>query len=214
MAISSNDLTNILFFSFIVDKYKYSTYNTQHRVNGGGVRIMTQLIVLGMLEIRPMSGYDIQVTLQEINAEMWSGILVGSIYHALKKLNKDEYVEIASIEQTGLRQKATYKITEKGSLLLRELIIDVLSKTSVNFPTNFYSAISFIDKVPEEKARKALLNQQMLLQEELNTLDKGIKEKKEAFGDTLPPIIASSLKNMYGIIKLQKEYIDELLEII
>lgn len=175
---------------------------------------MTQLIVLGMLEIHPMSGYDIQVKLQEVNAEMWSGVLVGSIYHALKKLNKDGYVEIASIEQTGHRQKATYKITEKGSLLLKELVIESLSKTSVNFPTNLYSAVSFIDKVPTKEAREALLNHQKLLQEELDSLDTGLKEKKEALGETLPPIIANSFKNMYSIIKAQKEYIDELLEII
>ena len=31
---------------------------------------MTQLIVLGMIQMKPMSGYDIQVSLQELNAEM------------------------------------------------------------------------------------------------------------------------------------------------
>ncbi|WP_310604552.1 PadR family transcriptional regulator [Anaerosporobacter sp.] len=175
---------------------------------------MTQLIVLGMLEIQPMSGYDIQTTLQELNAEMWSGVLVGSIYHALKKLEKDGYIEIDSIEQTGLRQKATYKIAEKGKSFLKELILDSLTKPSSNFPTTLYSAITFIDKVPKEEARTALLKQRDFLQNQLDELDKGLKEKNEALGNHLPPIVASSFKNMFGITRLQKEYIEELLEII
>ena len=65
---------------------------------------MTQLIVLGMIQMKPMSGYDIQVSLQELNAEMWSGVQVGSIYHALKRLEKDGYIKIDSISKTGFRQ--------------------------------------------------------------------------------------------------------------
>ncbi|WP_249529548.1 PadR family transcriptional regulator [Paenibacillus brevis] len=46
---------------------------------------MTRLLVLGMLDMKPMSGYDIQQMLQTTDAERWSGVLIGSIYHALKK---------------------------------------------------------------------------------------------------------------------------------
>lgn len=175
---------------------------------------MTQLIVLGMLAMRPMSGYDIQITLKELDAELWSGVLVGSIYHALKKLEKDGYAEVESIEQTGLRQKATYRITEQGGLYLKELILESLSKSLASFPTALYSAVTFIDKVSEEDAKAALLKQKDLLDKQLKLLEKGQKEKQAAIGGNLPPIISISFKNMYGIVKLQKEYIEELLEII
>ena len=58
---------------------------------------MTQLFVLGALQMRPMSGYDIQLMLQQSEAERWSGVQVGSIYHALKKLEKNQYIEIDKI---------------------------------------------------------------------------------------------------------------------
>lgn len=52
---------------------------------------MTKLLVLGLLEEHPMSGYDIQQKISMADAERWGGVLVGSIYHALKKLkNKQE----------------------------------------------------------------------------------------------------------------------------
>lgn len=172
---------------------------------------MTQLIVLGMLEMRPMSGYDIQTTLQMLDAERWSGVLVGSIYHALKKLEKDGYVEIASIEMTGHRQKATYRITGQGSEYLKKLIEESLGKVSAVFPTSLYSALTFIDHIPREKAKAALLLQKSLLEKELASLDAGLNQKKEAIGTELPPIVAGSFHNMYRIVRLQKEYVEELL---
>jgi DNA-binding PadR family transcriptional regulator len=172
---------------------------------------LTQLIVLGMLEMRPMSGYDIQMTLQQLDVEKWSGVLVGSIYHALKKLETDGYLEIDSIEQTGLRQKAIYKITDKGSLYLKELIFESLKKSSAAFPTTFYSAITFMDNIPKEQARTALKEQKELLEKEMEALEKGLLEKEEALNGNMPPIVKSSFKNMFGIVKLQKEYVEELL---
>ena len=47
---------------------------------------MTKLLVLGLLDGGPMSGYDLQQKLGGADAERWGGVLPGSIYHALKKL--------------------------------------------------------------------------------------------------------------------------------
>lgn len=175
---------------------------------------MTQLIVLGMIEMQPMSGYDIQVSLQEINAEMWSGVLVGSIYHALKKLNSDGYIEIESISKTGLRQKATYRITEKGSSYLKELIVESLTKSSANFPTDFYSAVTFINNIPKEESQIALKKQLEKLKSELEALDKGLDEKNKAYDNNLPLITTCTFRNMYEIIRLQIGYVEELLSLI
>ena len=35
-----------------------------------------------------MSGYDIKQMLQTMDAKRWGGVLIGSIYYALKKLEK------------------------------------------------------------------------------------------------------------------------------
>lgn len=175
---------------------------------------MTQLIVLGMLQMKPMSGYDIQVSLQEVNAEIWSGVQVGSIYHALKTLEKDEYIEIDSISNTGFRQKATYRITEKGNAYLKELIVDGLIKSSAEFPTGLYSAVTFIDNISKTEIQTALENQLQKLKGELNILDKGLSEKNKAFNYNLPKITALTFRNMFEIIQLQIKYIEELLSLV
>ncbi len=49
---------------------------------------MTRLMVLGMLRTKPMSGYEMQQLMQVSEVDKWAGILPGSIYHALKKMDK------------------------------------------------------------------------------------------------------------------------------
>lgn len=187
-------------------------YNTQYRVYEEEC-YMTQLIVLGMIQMKPMSGYDIQVSLQELNAEMWSGVQVGSIYHALKRLEKDGYIKIDSISKTGFRQKATYRITEKGSAYLKELIVDELTKSSAKFPTDFYSAVTFIDNISKAETQTALKNQLEELKGEFNKLNEGLAEKK-SFNSNLPLITVITFKNMFEIIQLQIKYVEELLSLV
>lgn len=175
---------------------------------------MTQLIVLGMLQMKPMSGYDIQVSLQELNAEMWSGVQVGSIYHALKKLEKDEYIKIDSISKTGFRQKATYRITKKGNTYLNKLIADELTKSSAKFPTGLYSAVSFIDNISKIEIQTALRKQLVELNGEFNNLLEGLNEKNKAFDCNLPLITEITFRNMFEIIQLQIKYVEELLSLI
>ena len=87
---------------------------------------MTKLLVLGLLDGGPMSGYDLQQKLGGADAERWGGVLPGSIYHALKKLEGEGCIALAGVEQTGHRQKAVYRITEAGRSHLHTLIADAL----------------------------------------------------------------------------------------
>lgn len=59
---------------------------------------MTRVLVLGLLDVKPMSGYDIQQLLRISDAERWGGVLIGSIYHALKKMEKEGLVVVESLD--------------------------------------------------------------------------------------------------------------------
>lgn len=178
-----------------------------------GVSIMTQLLVLGMLDIRPMSGYDIQMMLQENDVERWSGVLVGSIYHALKKLEKDKYIEIERMEQTGLRQKAIYKITDKGQSYLQDLIFKAIKTSSIPYPTALYSGLSFIDKLPTEKSREALEQQLQKLVNELESLEIGLEVKEKYLDGELPAMIQLVSNNMIKIVKQQITLVEDILKL-
>ncbi|MBA4699070.1 MAG: PadR family transcriptional regulator [Ruminococcus sp.] len=173
---------------------------------------MTQIFVLGLLDMRPMSGYDIQTILQESNVEQWGNVLVGSIYHALKKMEREEYIEITDIEQTGHRQKAIYQITEKGKEYLHKLIIQSLSGLPKLYPTTLYAGLSFLDKCSKAEAHQALEQQIKALEEEKAELEKGLKQKKAALGDNLTPLIKLNFDNMFANIQNQIDFAKQIIE--
>lgn len=168
---------------------------------------MTRLLVLCMLDAKPMSGYDIQRALQMTDAERWGGVLIGSIYHALKKLEKDGYIAIDKVEQTGHRQKFTYRITEEGKGHLKDLIREALTSSSVPYPSSLYAGISFYDKLPAAEARQALEEQQVLLEKEYQSVQEGWKEKEAALDGDIPPMVQMVFDNMFAIISQQQDFV-------
>ena len=83
----------------------------------------TPLIILGLLNHEPMTGYEIRQRVEQTIKFFWD-IGYGQIYPELKKLHKEEAV-IFSMEtnSTGARKKR-YCITDKGKLRLQEWLAE------------------------------------------------------------------------------------------
>lgn len=172
---------------------------------------MTQLLVLGLLEKGSMSGYDIKNMLEMSGAESWGGVLTGSIYHALNKLEKDGYIEVSSIENVGHRQKAIYQITEAGEKYLSTLIYKALQTSSVSYPTLLYSGLNFLEFLPREQCVRALEEQKEQLEQQYQALRAGQEQKEEALEGQLPEISRLVFENMYAVIEQQLTFVKRLL---
>lgn len=175
---------------------------------------MTRLLVLGLLDVQPMSGYDIQQMFKLTDAERWGGVLVGSIYHALKKMEAEGLVEVSSIEQTGHRQKAVYRITEQGRLALKQLARDALKASSVAYPSTLYAGLSNVHQLPKEEALAALEQQAAQLEQEYRSLEQGLHEKTAALGGELPPMTRLIFDNMFAIIRQQQDMISNVIQLV
>jgi DNA-binding PadR family transcriptional regulator len=161
-----------------------------------------------------MSGYDIQQALQMTDAERWGGVLIGSIYHALKKMEQEGYVEIISIEQTGHRQKAVYSITGNGRTYLKTLIEDSLKASSVLYPSTLYSGLSFYEKLSVNECRKAFEEQRIALKDEYDAVKSGFEAKDVAMQHKVPPMVLLMMDNMFSIIKQQQDFVDRALALL
>ena len=80
-------------------------------------RQSSEYAILGMLSLRPMSGYDIRKTVHESIRYFWSESY-GQIYPALKRLESQKLVERARGAQKGRAGRQVYALTPAG---LREL---------------------------------------------------------------------------------------------
>ena len=172
---------------------------------------MTQLFVLGLLNIKAMSGYDIQQKLLEWNVSIWGEVLVGSIYHALKKLEQNDYIHISSIENTGHRQRAIYEITEKGREYLLKLVSESISASSVVYPKTLYSGLAFIDTLTKEDLCSSLKLQQKVLENEYIKTEKALLEKRKAIDGDLSSILELVFDDTLSIIRFRQNFIDKLL---
>lgn len=170
---------------------------------------MTRLMVLGLLKTKPMSGYEIQQLLVKSQSDSWAGILPGSIYHALKKMEKEQLVAIDSIEQTGNRSKAIYKITEQGEIEFSKLLVESLQVSSVQLPSNLYTGLSFIQHLSSEAIIHSLKTQQILLEDQLAHQKSGVEEKRKHM--TVDDVTEMLLQNVFHHYELQLDLINRLI---
>jgi DNA-binding PadR family transcriptional regulator len=86
----------------------------------------TRLLVLGVVRIfQPVHGYDVRRELLSWRVDEWGNVNPGSIYHALKTLERDAFLRVAEVAGGGGRPARTaYELTEDGETefftLLRE----------------------------------------------------------------------------------------------
>ncbi len=69
--------------------------------------------ILGMIGLRPCSGYDLKVEFEKGGAALLSALSFGSIYPHLKRLEQDGLIE-AKEEGSDGRHKKVYDLTARG----------------------------------------------------------------------------------------------------
>lgn len=79
--------------------------------------------ILGYLSMKPLTGYDIKKLFNYSAAYFWPADQA-QIYRGLKKLVKDGAVELLQQEQGRTVERKVYSITEKGSQILHDWIVN------------------------------------------------------------------------------------------
>jgi DNA-binding PadR family transcriptional regulator len=78
-----------------------------------GTVMNIQHVILGFLAEKPMSGYDIK-QMMENSVSYFFDASFGAIYPALKRMEKEGYIEKEIIQQEGKPNKNLFVITESG----------------------------------------------------------------------------------------------------
>ena len=157
--------------------------------------MLTRLMVLGCLMQWPMSGYQIQLILQVSQTEQWAGILPGSVYHALKKLEKEGMVVLKGTEKTGNRLKSIYEITPTGKEEFSNLLKEAWQNPCLHFPSGIYGAVSFLDDT-QLKEVLPLIDQQIgILKNELEEWNAGETAKAKFYNAELPDYMKAIFEN-------------------
>jgi DNA-binding PadR family transcriptional regulator len=82
---------------------------------------MLELAILGLLKERSMHGYQLKKRLAETLGSFWQ-VSYGSLYPALRRLQREGAVEMIFPKEDVGRRKNVYRITEQGEALFRDLL--------------------------------------------------------------------------------------------
>lgn len=84
----------------------------------------TRLLVLGAIRIlQPVHGYEIRRELLSWQADEWANIAPGSIYGALKTMERNGWIEPVETSQEGTRPaRTTYQVTDDGEKEFHSLL--------------------------------------------------------------------------------------------
>ena len=74
---------------------------------------MLDLAILGLLKERPMHGYELKKRLSYMLGHFWT-VSYGSLYPALKRLERAGDIERAYSVKEKTRQRNVYRITRAG----------------------------------------------------------------------------------------------------
>ena len=115
-----------------------------------------RLLVLGLLNYAPMHGYELRKVIEQNGMDAWSGVLPGSIYHALHQMTKEGLVQLRNTEQSGNRMRAIYAVTQSGQVELVRLLRETWQSPARSLPVELYTALALLDDLPRGEITAAL----------------------------------------------------------
>jgi DNA-binding PadR family transcriptional regulator len=114
-----------------------------------------QMFILGSLTQGEANGYQLVARAKKWGVDTWAGFKTGSIYNALRTLQKRGLVKRLGTEQRGGYAPATvFGITEEGRSRLVELLHEAAAEFSAVDPFDLVTA--FFGVVPVEERRELI----------------------------------------------------------
>lgn len=93
-------------------------------------RRKTYYAILGLLSLKPMSGYDMKKYVDESIGHFWQENY-GYIYPTLSKLQKEKMVSCKTIRQQGKPNRRLYSLTSRGKSELRKWLKEPVDQIPV-----------------------------------------------------------------------------------
>jgi DNA-binding PadR family transcriptional regulator len=136
---------------------------------------MLELAVLGLLKERTMHGYQLKKRLSETLGGFWQ-VSYGSLYPALKRLQREGAVEMVFSKEEVGRRKNVYRVTPKGEELFRSLLEETGAEASED---KFQVRLAFFRYLRPETRIGVLERRRAYLQARLAQLERSFSDYRE-----------------------------------
>ncbi|MFD2444898.1 PadR family transcriptional regulator [Bacillus sp. CGMCC 1.16607] len=137
-----------------------------------------QDVILGFLCEKPMTGYEIKQQMEN-SVGFFLDASFGGIYPALRKLEKEGFVDKQIIPQEGKPNKNLFVITESGKEVFQDYLNSPLNPTTIKsdiltrlFFAQFTSKENIIDWLKDERDRNEMKLKQYEMIDQQHELEK------------------------------------------
>src|SRR6266511_2004874 len=166
---------------------------------------MLELAILGLLKERAMHGYQLKKRLSDTLGSFWQ-VSYGSLYPALRRLQREAAVEmIFPREQVG-RRKNVYRITEKGEALFAELLERAGQEATED--SGFSVRFAFFKYLKPETRIRLLERRRAYLEGRGSTLKDSLRTLKE----TIDSYTLSLMNHELAATETDIRWLDELIQ--
>lgn len=140
---------------------------------------MVQLFILFFFSIKPTHGYEIQRFISLNRMSEWNNIKSGSIYYAIKKLEKDGYIRMIDKPEEGEKKKQIYEITERGRDILKTMAYNEMGKPLQGATSEKFLLYPIIAGLQKEEIIQCVENHISGLEEQKIRINDWRKEKEQ-----------------------------------
>ncbi|NUS44575.1 MAG: PadR family transcriptional regulator [Mycobacteriaceae bacterium] len=158
----------------------------------------TRMLVLAIVRIlQPVHGYDVRRELLSWHADEWANVKPGSIYGALKTLQRDGLIAVDGVGQDGARpERTTYRLTSEGEKQFSGMLRDSL--WSVEQPKHpYFTTVSLFPHASRDDVVAALRSRILKFEADLVFLERDQARILAGSGDpaeTEPHHVADAIR--------------------
>jgi DNA-binding PadR family transcriptional regulator len=134
-----------------------------------------ELVVLGLLNQKPMHGYQLHQEIERTRMEIWAEVNLSSIYSTLNRLEQNKMVRAKKERPGKMPERSVYYIAKSGREKLARLLEQVLSDKRIR-PADLMLGIFFIKGLPKRKALDCLKSKVEVMDKLLQSLVKAEKD--------------------------------------
>ncbi|WMI81170.1 PadR family transcriptional regulator [Anaerotignum sp. MB30-C6] len=173
---------------------------------------MVQLLILYFFNIKSTHGYEIQKFIQLNQMDQWNNIQSGSIYYAIRKLERDGFICMVEKVGQGEKKKQIYEITEKGREKLRMLALEEAQKPLQNISCEKFLFYPIAASLPKEDLVDCIKQQQNKLnqkREQIREWYQGKEKSNCAVELVTLEYMKTAVENQFSWHQALLEHIDE-----
>ncbi|MFJ1457202.1 PadR family transcriptional regulator [Nocardia sp. N2S4-5] len=158
----------------------------------------TRMLVLAVVRMmQPVHGYDVRRELLSWHADKWANVQPGSVYGALKTMQRDGLIAVEGVGQDGARpERTTYRLTVEGEKVFGDMLREALWSTEPP-KHSYYAAVSLIPYAPRDEVIAALRSRILKFEADLVYLDREVERILAGSGDpreTEPHHVADNMR--------------------